>query len=261
MKLRLIVVALAAPVTLAAQGPRPALPDARTLIARHDSLVGGRAALEPHQSMRTVGTFSFPLAGIEAPLEVLKLRPDRFLTRISVPNFGDVLQGFDGDVAWAVQPGQPPQILEGFAAQRMREQADFFGNLHRLSLFASIETVADTVFEGIRVYKVRLTRPEGDIIYEYFNVATGLSAGGSSQVVTAAGPVENITVFAEYRVFGSLQLATKILQRAPQTETLFTVVDVEFDTVDSAAVAAPEAVRALRSAPRPPSSPDTTRRP
>ena len=103
-----------------------------------------------------------------------------------------------------------------------------------------------------------LTRTAGDIIYEYFNAETGLSAGGSSQVVTAAGPVENITTFAEYRVFGSLRLATKVLQRAPQTETLFTIVAVEFDTVDSAAVAAPEAVRALR---RPPTSPDTARRP
>jgi hypothetical protein len=234
-----------------------ALPDARALIATHDSLVGGPSAYASHRSMRTIGTFNFPLAGISAPLEVIKVRPDRFLVRISIANFGEVMQGYDGETAWAMQPNSGPQILEGLAASRMIEQASFTGELHDLSRFSSVETVADTTFEGVRVYKVKLTRPTGDIVFEYFNPATGLSAGGSSQVVTPDGPVENITIFGDYRQFGALRLASRVIQRQPGTETVLQIVAIEFDTLDSSATVAPEAVRALRRPPTttPPTQP------
>jgi hypothetical protein len=233
------------------------LPDARALIAKHDSLVGGLAAFAPHHSIRTIGTFSFPAAGIEAPLEVIKVRPDRLIVRMSIANYGEVMQGYDGETAWAIQPNNPPQILEGLAASRIIEQATFHGELHDLSRFRTIETVADTTFAGVRVYKVRLTRPTGDITYEYFNVATGLSAGGSSQVVTPTGPIENLTIFAEYKQFGSLRLASRVTQRQPGSESVIHIVAVEFDSLDSTATVAPEAVRALRRPPNttPPNQP------
>jgi hypothetical protein len=246
LRLLVAVAFAAASVPLAAQSP---LPDALALIARHDSLVGGRAAYEPHRSMRTVGTFEFPLADISAPLELIKVRPDRFLLRIAIPNFGDIMQGYDGEMAWAMQPNGPPQILEGLSAARMIEQGTFTGELHDLSRYSSIETVADTVFQGLRVYKVKFTRPTGDIVFEYFDPVTGLSAGGSSQVITPDGPVESLTIFGDYKQFGPLRLASRVAQRQPGLETVLTIVAIDFDSVDSTATAAPEAVRALRRAP------------
>jgi len=237
---------------LAAQAvAAPALPDARALVATHDSLVGGRAAYAPHRSMRTIGTFEFPLAGITAPLEVIKVRPDRLFVRISIPNFGDVMQGYDGVTAWAMQPNNPAQILDGLMASRLIEQATFAGELHDLSRFSSVETVADTTFQGVRVFKVKLTRPTGDIVFEYFNPVTGLSAGGSAQVVTPDGPIESITIFADYKQFGALRLASRVIQRQPGTETILSIVAVEFDTMDTTATIAPEAVRASRRSPNP----------
>jgi hypothetical protein len=244
-------------VAAAPLGAQAALPDARALVARHDSIVGGVAAYAPHRSMRTIGTFNFPMAGISAPLEVIKVRPDRLLVRISIADFGEVMQGYDGESAWAVQPNSGPQILEGLAASRMIEQASFTGELHDLSRFSSVETVADTTFEGVRVYKVKLTRPTGDIVFEYFNPVTGLSAGGSSQVVTPNGPIENITIFGDYKQFGALRLASRVIQRQPGTETMLEIVAIEFDTLDSTATVPPEAVRALRRPPAttPPTQP------
>jgi hypothetical protein len=221
------------------------LPSATTLAARHDSLVGGRAALEALTSIRFLGTFTIAAAGIEAPLEILKRKPNQYLIRTVLGEVGEVLQGFDGSVAWSIQPGQEPRILTGDDSARTAEQADFFGDLHDLTRFASAETVGETDFEGRRAWEVRLIRPSGDTLFEYFDVATGLSAGGAVLAGTMTGRVRLVTVLDQYRHFGALRLATRVVQRAPEFETVMTIQFVQLDAVRPEDLTLPPAVRAL----------------
>ena len=239
----------------------PTLPDARTLVARHDSLVGGRAALEVHQSMRLLGTFTIAAAGIDAPLEMLKRRPNQYIFRAAIPQLGEITQGFDGQTAWSMQPGQGARILTGAAAARMAESADFFGDLHDLTKFVSVETVEETDFFGVRVYKVRFTRETGEVVHEYFSVASGLSAGSSVEVGTAVGRQESITVLAEYREFEGVRIASRIVQRQPEYESVIRIVMVEFDRLTAAALAPPEEVQALLNRAIVPASDSTSPRP
>ncbi|MCL4212434.1 MAG: hypothetical protein KJZ74_00840 [Gemmatimonadales bacterium] len=237
--LSMTLLLLAAP--LGAQG----LPTAQSLAARHDSLVGGRATLEAHQSVRMIGSFSLAAAGIDAPLEILKVRPNKYLFRTSMGQLGELLSGYDGRTAWVIQPGQGPVILDGEQAAQVAEQGDFFGDLHDTTKFESMETLEETEFEGRRAYKVRLARRNGTVVHEYFDVATGLSAGGSMSVPTPLGPMEMVTVLSDYREFGGMRVATRVVQKNPQFEVVLSIVSVEFDTIDPSAVALPESVKAL----------------
>jgi hypothetical protein len=239
---------------LPAQASTP-VPDARALVARHDSLVGGRALLETRSTLRMLGTFHIAAAGIDAPLEILKVRPDRFLSRTTLGPLGDLLTGYDGTVAWVVQPGQAPLVLRGEQAEGIARQADFFGDLHDLSRFASVETIAEVGFEGRRAWKVRYVRPDSSEVHEYFDVATGLSAGGSVRSRTALGVVELVTVVSEYREFQGIKTATRVVQRNPQFEVVLSIVLVEYDSIDPAAVEPPESVRALLRRDPPPDTP------
>lgn len=233
---------LGAPLPLLAQR----LPDAAALAARHDSLVGGRAALEAISSIRFLGTFSIPAAGIDAPLEILKRKPNQYLFRTSLGEIGEVLQGFDGEIAWSVQPGQAPRIVEGEELSRIREQADFFGDLHDLSRFASVETVGETDFAGRRAWEVRMIRPSGDTLFEYFEVESGLSVGGAVLAGSLTGRVRLLTILSEYKAYGALLLATRVTQRAPDFETILLIQFVELDAVRPEDVAPPPAIRALK---------------
>lgn len=236
-----IAVLLAAPgVNLPAQVPTP-----QSITARHDSLVGGRAALEAHRSMRLVGTYAIPDAGIVAPLEILKLRPNKYLFRTTFGPIGEIVSGFDGTNAWAVQPGQGAILLEREMAKQVADQADFFGDLHDLTRFAKVELAEDADIEGRRVQRVRLVRASGDTIMEFFDATTGLSAGSLTVAGGPLGRSETTTLVGEYRDFGGLKVATRIEQRTPQYRLIITIVSVEFDTVDEAAVEPPESVRLL----------------
>jgi len=225
--------------------PAADAPSAVALMARHDSLVGGRPALEGLTSVRLLGRFSVPAAGLDAPLEILKRNPNAFLFRTVMGEQGEILQGFDGQVAWSMRPGEGARLLVGAERAQVVQQADFFGDLHDLSRFASAETVGAVDFEGRSTWQVRLVRPSGDTLYEYFDRETGLSAGGAIDLSTGLGRVRQKTLYGDYRVFGPLRMATTIVQRQPDFDVIIRIAFVEFDTVREQDVALPPAVRGL----------------
>ena len=188
-------------------------PSASELIARHDSLVGGRAAFEGLTSMRLTGTFGVPMVGLEAPLEIVKVKPNRFLLRATLGPMGELLTGHDGTTAWSIQPGQGPRILQGAEAAMMASQADFFADLHDLNQFTSLTVLPTERFEGREAYPVRLVRRTGEVLTEYFDAATGLSAGVRTSVEGPQGAMEIVAVLADYQRFGALLLPTTRLQR------------------------------------------------
>lgn len=234
----LLVAVLAAPA--AAQFPSP-----QQLMARHDSLIGGRAALESRESVRIVGTLSIPMAQIESPFEILKRPPNSYQLRSSLGPLGELRQGFDGTTAWAIAPGEPPAILTGEMREQVIRQADFFGDLHDTTKFKSATTAGEAEFEGRTVYEVRMVRYDGTELTEYFDKATGLSAGGITSSDTPGGKVRQVSIHSDYKAFDGYRVASRIVQRNPNFEVILTIQTVEFGTVDSASVALPDAVKAL----------------
>ncbi len=243
----LLLAAVLAPILVPVAGVQgqETLPTPQALAARHDSLVGGREALEGYRSMRMRGTLAVTAMGLEAPLEILKVKPDRYLFRAQLGPMGELLSGYDGAHAWAIQPGMGPTLVTGAEGKLIADQADFFADLHDLSRFATVETVDRTTFEGRPTYRVRMTRPTGEVLMEYFDVETGLSAGIAASVTGPMGPMELVSVFQGYQRFGAVHRPTRTIQRNPQFETLLTISAIEFDGVEDEAVAMPAAVRAL----------------
>ncbi len=221
------------------------LPTPHQLAARHDSLMGGRQALEAHKSVHVTGTFAIPAMGMDAPMEILKVKPNKLFTRTALGPAGEVLSGYDGKNAWAVQPGQAPMLLTGAQAEQLTEQADFYGSLPDYGKYAKVETLDESDFEGKRSYRVQLTRANGDVIHEYYEVATGLRIGGASSVETPQGKVDVKSIVSEYKEFGGVRFATKVITRNPQFEIILTITSVVFDTLDESAVAPPDAVKTL----------------
>ena len=104
------------------------LPPARQIIDRFVAAVGGADAILKHRSRRVMGTFSVPAQGLSGELEVLAAAPDRQVVRIKLAGIGDIQQGFDGRVAWTIDPMTGPRVLEGAALEQAR--ADEIGRAH-----------------------------------------------------------------------------------------------------------------------------------
>lgn len=222
-----------------------ALPSAKELMDRHDAAVGGRAALEKHTSTHQSGSLSIAAAGIEATLDLYRARPSLFLQKIVIGPMGEVLQGYDGKIAWAMQGGQAT-VLDSSMTQQAKYNSDFFGNFHDMARYRSAETVELTDFDGRKCYKVKIVRIAGAEGFEFFDAATGLGAGMiASMDSPMGGKVEQTSVFGDYRDFGGVKIPTRITQKGAMGEVVIIIKTMDFDDVDAATFVLPDAVKAL----------------
>lgn len=221
------------------------LPPASQIIERFVRAVGGREALLGHKSRRQVGTFSLPAQGVTGDLEMLAAAPDLVRIRVTIAGIGEIEQGFDGRVAWLVNPMMGPMVLDGRARAHLQMDADFYEELHAPERFSTVETLERATFDGVPAYAVRLTRRSGEVDVEYFAIDSGLLVGTVARRVTPMGEVETTTVLSDYREFGGVKLPMRIVQRAMGIEQVLTIARVEFDTLDRAAFAPPPAIAAL----------------
>jgi hypothetical protein len=218
------------------------LPSAKSLMDKHDAAIGGRGALDKHTSFHQAGSLS--LGGMEATIDIYRAKPSLFLQKLVVGAMGEVLQGYDGKTAWVMQAGQP-LVLDSAQTQQFKYNSDFFGNFHDMARYKSAETVELADFDGRKCYKVKLVRVTGGEGFEFFDAATGLGAGIIATVDTPMGKVEQTSVFGDYKDYGGMKFPTRITQKGAMGEVTISIKTTEFDGVDPATFALPDAVKAL----------------
>lgn len=222
-----------------------ALPDARSLIARHLEAVGGRDAVLAPTSSRATGTFSIPGTGLEGSLEILSADPDRLLLRIEIPGLGRVLSGYDGRVGWSIDPASGPRVLRGAELAAMRDQATELAAVRDESLIESARTVERTRVEGRDCFRVELRWRSGRTTYDCYAPDDGLLVATMSTQESPMGAIEVVTTLDGYRSFGHGKVATRIVQSGMGVRQSLSIDALEYGGVDPAEFAPPEAIRTL----------------
>lgn len=240
----------ARPATPAAAAAAPsakpaALPSAQVVIERYVKAIGGREAVLRHSSMKSTGTFEIPAAGIKADVESYAMKPNLMYVKINIPGMGEMLQGYDGTTAWAMDPNSGPRVLAGKELAQVVARADFTGELHDSASYSVMETVEQTTFEGRPAYKVHLVRKGGDESYEYFDTETALMLGSTSTVESQMGTMQVTILRQDYKDQGGVLAPTTMIQRAAGAEIVIRAATVEWDTVSPEVFALPPQIKAL----------------
>lgn len=222
-----------------------ALPDARTIIDRHIETIGGRKAIMAHTSTRATGTLSMPAQGLSGTLELMAAKPNKMMLRITLPGIGDILEGFDGTSGWSVSPMTGPALTQGKELDQKRFDADYFAEFHDAARYVSIKTVEKTTFDGRPCYKISLTRTVGGEDFEFYDVATGLKAGGIGTRETQMGTITATETRGDYKKFGDLLQPATIKQNIMGMEQILTFAAYEYDSVPATAFDPPAAIKAL----------------
>jgi len=227
------------------------LPSGAEIRERYIDALGGRDALLAPKSSHAVGKLEMPAQGLTASMEVFAAAPNRLYTSMNMPGVGLITSGFDGEVAWTVNPIVGPMLLEGNNLNQVRQQADFYSVLEPDAYIESFEPAGRKEFEGIPCYEVTVVTTWGEEYVEYYEVETGLLRGNVRKQETAMGAVDATAIILEYSAFGDVLVPTKVIQRAMAMETILTVSSVEYDSVEESLFEIPEEVRALiEGAPR-----------
>lgn len=232
----------------AAPAPKPdgALPSARQVIDRHIAAIGGRTAILARTSSHASGSVSVPSAGMTGSIDVFAAKPDKSLLRMTIGGIGAIEEGFNGTIGWSLSPMTGPALVEGKELEQKRFESNFFSDLHPDEQYEAMATVGKTDFEGRPCYKVRLVRRgSGSEEFEFYDVATGLKAGGISTRESPMGPITSTSVESNYRKFGPLLQPTTIRATAMGLQQVITIASVEYDNVDPAVFEPPATIKAL----------------
>lgn len=234
------------PAPAAQQKPaETSLPPAQTLIDRHIEAVGGRDAVKSINSVAARGSLSIPANGITGTIEVFSARPNKTLAKTSLAGIGEIVEGFDGKVAWSNSPMTGPMIASGQELEERAFYSDFDGALGVASRYESIKTVEKTTFEGRPVYKVALTKKTGGDDIEFYDVETGLKAGAMMERANPMGTISVTVAVSDYKKFDKLLQPTVVKQRAAGAEIVTTFTSIEYNKVDPALFELPAEIKAL----------------
>jgi hypothetical protein len=260
-----MVVAVGLPLTSAAQAspaaqaaaakPDASLPSGRDVIDRFIKTIGGRDAVLSHKSMHVTGKYEVPSSGLSGDMEIFTAaNPDRAFQRVTIPGVGEILQGYDGQRGWSINPVTGPMLQQGKELEQAKFDSDFYSELRDASHYKSITTVARTTCPGTRVervseprscYKVSLLHPDGTEDFDFYDTETTLRVASVLTRESPMGPIASTNVSGDYKKFGNLLQPTSLIATVMGVDQKITVTAIEYDAVPASAFEPPASIKAL----------------
>jgi hypothetical protein len=224
----------------------PSLPSGRAIIDRYVQAIGGRDAVMRNSSIRYIGNFEMPAAGMKGNLTLVQAVPNKMAMTIELPGMGQMVTGFDGAVGWSINPMQGPRVLEGKELEQLREDAGPAAMLRPADRIRSAETVELTTMNGQSCYRVKITYHSGRESFDCYSPETGLLVGMTQTQESPMGSVQVTTLFGDWKEFGGLKTATKLRQQMLGQEQILTIDRLEFNgPEDAKALEVPEQIKPL----------------
>jgi zinc protease len=225
--------AACAVMVLAAAGARlraaDELPKAETILDKFVEVTGGKAAFEKMHNTVITGSMEMAAMGIKGTMVVTQAEPDKNLAEIEIGGVGSIKEGYDGKVAWEINPMQGARIKDGDEKAAAKLQAHFHKEAWH-DEYKKFETVGTATIDGKDCYKLLLTPPEGNPVTEYYDKKTGLLVKSSMTMSTPNGEIEIETLASDYRKEGELLIPHKIQQNAAGQEITITFDTIKYNT-------------------------------
>jgi len=221
-----------------------ALPPAKDLIARWAKETNADG-WKSHKSSRMKAAFDLPAMGMSANMEVVTVYPNQMASKIDLPGMGEMRQGFDGSVAWMINPMQGPSLLSGPQLDAAKEDNDPSNYSRISSAIVASETIEKATLGGQECYKVKHTWKSGKTSFDCFSTTDGMITWSNSKTATPMGEVETTTTFAGYKDFGGVKRATTTTIDQMGQQIVITVQGYEWDNVDPKELELPAEIKAL----------------
>jgi hypothetical protein len=183
------------------------LPSVARVLDRYVEALGGRRALERVRSRHIVGEAEMSsLPGSVATWELITKSPDKRLSVLSVQDFGVVVEGCDGKVAWVQNPGMPVTERTGEELAKSRRDALFNRELHMLKLYPDLALKRSETIAGAEAYVAESKPSAGSLERFAFARQSGLLLRQETEVDTTDGRVTATVGFEDYRKVDQLLL-------------------------------------------------------
>jgi len=200
------------------------------LINKNIEARGGLEKLKAVKTMRMTGKMI--MQGMEVPVTMQMKRPN--LMRMEMTFQGrTMVMAYDGVTAWWIMPftgsSEPEKVPED-QAKNLQDQADFDGALVDYKEKGhTVELIGKEDMEGTPVYKLKLTKKNGDIQYIYLDAENFLELKTTGKRKVQGAEIEGESYISDYKSVSGLMIPHAIETKAkgqPFSQT------IKFDKVE-----------------------------
>jgi hypothetical protein len=207
MKRLTVVLSLAAVALSAAPLSAPAQ-TADSLIAKYIQASGGMARIQALQTLRRTGKFTGG-GGFEAVVVYENKRPHSVREEFSIQGMTGI-NAYDGKNGWKIEPWQGKRDPEALGEEEMHsilDDADFDGPLVNYQAKGNkVEYQGVEQIEGSDAYKLKVTRPNGDVSFYYLDTEYYVPIRIDTQRLIRGAPQELETSLGDYKQVNGVYL-------------------------------------------------------
>ena len=216
------------PVKSVETKPTPAkMPTVQQILEKYEQAIGGKAANEKIKSRYLKGVLELMPMGIKGVFEVYSAAPNKSYNKTSLAGIGDIIEGFDGQTAWSINPLQGNREKEGEELVQTKLTYDFYREINLAKLYPKMELKGTEKVADKDAYIIVGTPVGSPSETFYFDVKTGLLV---RQDVTTVSPEGNIPIkafFEDVRDVDGVKVPFKIHSILPQFEITLTFTEVK----------------------------------
>src|SRR2546426_7808734 len=179
-----------------------------SLIAKYVQASGGMARIQALQTLRRTGKFTGG-GGFEAVVIQENKRPNSVRQEFSIHGMTGI-NAYDGHNGWKIEPWQGKRDPESLGEEEMHgilDDADFDGplvNYHAIGNRVEYQGVEQ--IEGSDVYKLKVTRPNGDVSFYYLDTEYYVPIRIDTQRMIRGAPQEFETSLGDYKQVNGVYL-------------------------------------------------------
>ena len=202
---------------------------AEQIIEKSIEASGGRKNLEKLTSTVAKGSMEIGEQHAHSTLEVYTKAPNKRLIVTDIEGFGEVRQGYDGQVAWSQDPSRGLRIVEGAELADVQRDATFNAELKWRELYPKVELTGKEKVGEREAYVIRLAPSSGKPVTRYYDAENFLVLRQIMTRETPQGPVKIQVDLSDYRdIGGGVRGPFKIKQTMPVVgEILITVTEAK----------------------------------
>jgi len=186
------------------------------LIGKYVDAIGGRKAIDSIHTIRFVGK-TIVGGGIEAPLTVSKMRPNKIRTEIEFQGM-KLVTAFDGTTGWMISPfagKTDPEKMGEAQLKILLDQADFDGPLIDYKKKGNkVELMGEDEIEGTPTYKLKVTKKSGSVEYYHLDKEYFILLARTSKFEFQGSEIESEEHFGDYKPVGGRLFAHSIESKA-----------------------------------------------
>jgi hypothetical protein len=171
------------------------------ILAKHYEACGGLAKLKALNTMRVTGSMTMG-PGMEAPITMERKRPGMRRMEFTIQGMTGI-QAFDGAKTWSVMPfmgKKDPEVGTAEDNKNALDDADFDGALVDYKTKGhTIELMGKEPVEGADAYKLKVTKKNGNIEYDYLDAETYLLVKTEGKIKRRGTEMDGETTFSDYK--------------------------------------------------------------